>query len=33
MYVDKVITLLEMEEFVEAVIGVLGEGLNVKQHK
>ncbi|KAI1637777.1 ABC-2 type transporter-domain-containing protein [Biscogniauxia mediterranea] len=32
-YVDEVIKLLEMEEYAEAVVGVLGEGLNVEQRK
>ena len=32
-YVEEVIQLLEMEEFSEAVVGVLGEGLNVEQRK
>ncbi|KAG7139118.1 ABC multidrug transporter C like protein [Verticillium longisporum] len=32
-YVDEVIKTLEMEAFVDAVIGVPGEGLNVEQRK
>jgi ATP-binding cassette, subfamily G (WHITE), member 2, PDR len=32
-YVDKVIDMLEMEDFADAVIGVPGEGLNVEQRK
>ncbi|KAK4057054.1 Multidrug resistance protein [Microbotryomycetes sp. JL221] len=32
-YVDEVITLLEMEEYADAVVGVPGEGLNVEQRK
>lgn len=32
-YVDEVIKLLEMEEYADAVVGVLGEGLNVEQRK
>lgn len=32
-YVDTVISLLEMEEYSDAVIGVPGEGLNVEQRK
>jgi len=32
-YVEKVIDLLEMRDFAEAVIGVPGEGLNVLQRK
>jgi ATP-binding cassette, subfamily G (WHITE), member 2, PDR len=32
-YVEKVIDLLEMREYAEAVIGVPGEGLNVLQRK
>ncbi|KAI1177053.1 ABC-2 type transporter-domain-containing protein [Nemania sp. FL0916] len=32
-YVDEVIKLLEMEDYAEAVVGVLGEGLNVEQRK
>lgn len=32
-YVDEVIKLLDMEEYAEAVVGVLGEGLNVEQRK
>ncbi|CAH0028476.1 unnamed protein product [Clonostachys rhizophaga] len=32
-YVDEVIRLLDMQEYSEAVIGVLGEGLNVEQRK
>ncbi|KAH8660114.1 ABC-2 type transporter-domain-containing protein [Xylariales sp. PMI_506] len=32
-YVDEVIKMLEMEEYAEAVVGVLGEGLNVEQRK
>lgn len=32
-YVEKVIRLLEMDDYAEAVIGVPGEGLNVEQRK
>ena len=32
-YVDEVIKLLDMEPYADAVIGVLGEGLNVEQRK
>ncbi len=32
-YVDEVIKLLDMEQYADAVIGVLGEGLNVEQRK
>ncbi|OLN81879.1 ABC transporter CDR4-like protein 2 [Colletotrichum chlorophyti] len=32
-YVDKVIRILEMESFADAVIGTPGEGLNVEQRK
>ena len=32
-YVDKVIDLLGMQEYADAVVGVLGEGLNVEQRK
>ncbi|KAF2452837.1 ABC-2 type transporter-domain-containing protein [Lineolata rhizophorae] len=32
-YVDEVIKLLDMQEYADAVIGVLGEGLNVEQRK
>lgn len=32
-YVDEVIKLLEMEEYANAVVGILGEGLNVEQRK
>ncbi|KAM0335133.1 hypothetical protein ACHAQA_000173 [Verticillium albo-atrum] len=32
-YVDTVISLLSMEEYADAVIGVPGEGLNVEQRK
>lgn len=32
-YVDEVIKLLEMEQYADAVVGVLGEGLNVEQRK
>ncbi|GAP91426.2 putative ABC transporter ABCl1 [Rosellinia necatrix] len=32
-YVDEVIRLLEMDEYADAVVGVLGEGLNVEQRK
>ncbi|KAK6503559.1 hypothetical protein TWF481_008573 [Arthrobotrys musiformis] len=32
-YVEEVIQILEMEEFVDAVVGVPGEGLNVEQRK
>ena len=32
-YVDKIIMLLEMEEYADAVVGVPGEGLNVEQRK
>lgn len=32
-YVEKVIQMLKMEDFAEAVVGRLGEGLNVEQRK
>lgn len=32
-YVDEVIKLLEMEQYADAVVGILGEGLNVEQRK
>ncbi|PYH99303.1 hypothetical protein BO71DRAFT_394369 [Aspergillus ellipticus CBS 707.79] len=32
-YVEQVISMLKMEEFAEAVVGVPGEGLNVEQRK
>lgn len=32
-YVDEVINLLDMQEYADAVVGVLGEGLNVEQRK
>ncbi|RAL17144.1 putative ABC multidrug transporter [Aspergillus homomorphus CBS 101889] len=32
-YVEEVIKMLNMEDFAEAVVGVLGEGLNVEQRK
>ncbi|TDZ21308.1 ZEB2-regulated ABC transporter 1 [Colletotrichum orbiculare MAFF 240422] len=32
-YVDKVISILGMEEYADAVVGVPGEGLNVEQRK
>ncbi|KAF3059990.1 ABC transporter G family member 21 [Daldinia childiae] len=32
-WVNKVIDLLDMEEYADAVVGVLGEGLNVEQRK
>jgi ATP-binding cassette, subfamily G (WHITE), member 2, PDR len=32
-YVEEVIKLLEMEAYADAVVGVLGEGLNVEQRK
>ncbi|KAI0172929.1 ATP-binding cassette transporter [Hypoxylon sp. FL1284] len=32
-YVDEVIELLDMQEYADAVVGVLGEGLNVEQRK
>jgi ATP-binding cassette subfamily G (WHITE) protein 2 (PDR) len=32
-YVEEVIALLEMDAYAEAVVGVLGEGLNVEQRK
>lgn len=32
-YVEEVIRLLEMESYANAVVGVLGEGLNVEQRK
>ncbi|KAK3385327.1 ATP-binding cassette transporter [Podospora didyma] len=32
-YVDEVIGLLGMQEYADAVVGVLGEGLNVEQRK
>lgn len=32
-YVEEVIKLLEMEEYADAIVGILGEGLNVEQRK
>jgi ATP-binding cassette subfamily G (WHITE) protein 2 (PDR) len=32
-YVDEVIKLLDMQEYCDAIVGVLGEGLNVEQRK
>ncbi|KAI5860920.1 ABC-2 type transporter-domain-containing protein [Durotheca rogersii] len=32
-YVEEVIKLLDMQEYADAVVGVLGEGLNVEQRK
>ncbi|KAM5517453.1 ABC transporter [Fusarium oxysporum f. sp. phaseoli] len=32
-YIDEVISVLEMSEYIDAVIGVPGEGLNVEQRK
>jgi ATP-binding cassette subfamily G (WHITE) protein 2 (PDR) len=32
-YVEEVIKLLEMQEYADAVVGILGEGLNVEQRK
>ncbi|OBT88242.1 hypothetical protein VE02_02778 [Pseudogymnoascus sp. 03VT05] len=32
-YVDEVIKLLDMDEYADAVVGILGEGLNVEQRK
>ncbi|KAB8070537.1 ABC-2 type transporter-domain-containing protein [Aspergillus leporis] len=32
-YVEEVIKMLNMEEYAEAVVGILGEGLNVEQRK
>ncbi|TPX16070.1 uncharacterized protein E0L32_004065 [Thyridium curvatum] len=32
-YVDEVIRLLDMQEYADAIVGVLGEGLNVEQRK
>jgi len=32
-YVDEIIKLLDMQEYAHAVVGVLGEGLNVEQRK
>ncbi|AET41310.1 uncharacterized protein Ecym_8014 [Eremothecium cymbalariae DBVPG len=32
-YVDEVIKILDMEQYVDAVVGVAGEGLNVEQRK
>jgi ATP-binding cassette, subfamily G (WHITE), member 2, PDR len=32
-YVEQVISMLGMEDFAEAVVGVPGEGLNVEQRK
>ncbi|KAL4892530.1 ABC-2 type transporter-domain-containing protein [Aspergillus ambiguus] len=32
-YVEEIIKMLNMEEYAEAVVGVLGEGLNVEQRK
>lgn len=33
VYVDEVVKLLDLEEYADAVIGVLGEGLNIEQRK
>lgn len=32
-YVDEVIRLLDMQDYADAIVGVLGEGLNVEQRK
>ena len=32
-YVEEVIQLLEMDDYADAVVGILGEGLNVEQRK
>jgi ATP-binding cassette, subfamily G (WHITE), member 2, PDR len=32
-YVEQVMSMLGMEDFAEAVVGVPGEGLNVEQRK
>ncbi|KAJ5937565.1 ABC multidrug transporter A-2 [Penicillium verhagenii] len=32
-YVEEVIKMLDMEEYAEAIVGILGEGLNVEQRK
>lgn len=32
-YVDEVISILEMEQYADAIVGVPGEGLNVEQRK
>lgn len=32
-YVEEVIQLLDMQDYADAVVGVLGEGLNVEQRK
>lgn len=32
-YVDEVIKLLDMDEYADAIVGILGEGLNVEQRK
>ncbi|KAF5020600.1 hypothetical protein F66182_7369 [Fusarium sp. NRRL 66182] len=32
-YVDQVIKMLDMQDYSEAVVGILGEGLNVEQRK
>lgn len=32
-YVEEVLVLLEMEDYADAVVGVMGEGLNVEQRK
>ncbi|KAJ5640829.1 ABC multidrug transporter A-2 [Penicillium herquei] len=32
-YVEEVIKMLDMQEYAEAVVGILGEGLNVEQRK
>jgi ABC-type multidrug transport system ATPase subunit len=32
-YVDKVIDLLDMHDYVDAIVGVVGEGLNIEQRK
>ncbi|KAH8812853.1 ATP-binding cassette transporter [Xylogone sp. PMI_703] len=32
-YVDEIIELLDMEDYADAIVGVLGEGLNIEQRK
>lgn len=32
-YVEKILTMMEMESYADAIVGVPGEGLNVEQRK
>ena len=32
-YVDEVLALMDMESYADAIVGILGEGLNVEQRK